>query len=138
MFYALMLALLAVILMVSGIAFRKVISAYAAAGLWFLAGLQAYTVSGTPISGTWDIYYGLFFLCMGFTIVSGFEAFSLRPKKEAEEEMEDEDIEFEQNIREMKSDMDKVNRPMNKMRSAIRGKRRKREKARKISISGLS
>ena len=136
MIYALLFAFLAIVLMIAGYATKRMILAYAACGFWLLAGLQARTVSTISATGVWDIYYGLFFLCIGFIIISALEGMSLRTKVEvkAEEEIDEDEAEQNEQIKQLKSDMDRVNRPVNSMRRAIRGKRRVR---RKTSIMGL-
>jgi hypothetical protein len=50
---------------------NQILLAMIGAGFWILASFAAYIQSSTPISGTWDVYYGLFFICIFVGALTG-------------------------------------------------------------------
>ncbi len=83
-----LLVFLSLGLMITAFAFHKAYLAMAACLLWLITGAQAYISS----ANMWDIYYFLFFACIGLFFTSAFEATELREKSEPAEE-EENDIE---------------------------------------------
>jgi sugar phosphate permease len=76
------LAFLALVGMVAAFAIRKAAIAFASGAVWLLAGLQARSFSIYPLTGTWDIYYGLFMVCCGLVLLCVLEPAIMRQKKE--------------------------------------------------------
>jgi hypothetical protein len=77
------LAIIAVALTSVGYATRRPLIAVMGGLFWLLAGIYAYTLSTTA----WDIYYGMAFGCLIFTIVAMFAPVALREKTQALDEV---------------------------------------------------
>ena len=108
---------MALVLMGMAFYFKKQSLAFGAIGGWLLLGVQAYTLS----TAVWDIYFALFFISMGFVIVSAIEAMALREKKEEPppEEMD--------SLDQYNEDMDAWNKDMDRHRKVVgRGRRTRR------------
>ena len=69
----------------------RMIMAFVSAGAWALMGIYCYTLS----IQTWDIYYSIFWLSMGMTLVCSLIPTLLREKKENDIGIEDEDDDAE-------------------------------------------
>jgi hypothetical protein len=78
-------------LMIAAYFARRRVLAFAAGGAWILVSAFSYT----KVLSEWDIYYILFWLSAGFGIISFFEVFALRERREEGEEPEEEDEEAE-------------------------------------------
>ncbi len=75
----------ALVLTVSGYAIRKPVLAISSALFWLLSGVCAYTQS-TQDWTNWDVYLGVAFGCLIFTIVAMLSPLALREKHEDLEE----------------------------------------------------
>lgn len=108
---------MALVLMGMAFYFKKQSLAFGAIGGWLLLGVQAYTLS----TAVWDIYFALFFISMGFVIVSAIEAMALREKKE------EPPSDAEDSLDEYFKAMDDYNKDMDRHRRVIgRGRRTRR------------
>ena len=65
--------ILAILMMAVGYQWRKPAMAIASGMAWIIAGLINYNLS----VGLWDIYYGVFWFCIGMTIISIMETLSV-------------------------------------------------------------
>ncbi len=65
-----MTMVMALALTVVGYVKRISILTFLAAGAWIAFAVQCYTLSTTPASGTWDVFYALFFLGAFATLAS--------------------------------------------------------------------
>lgn len=72
----------AVGLLVASYSLRQAFLSWASAGMWLLSGILAYTISGTPATGDWDVYYGYFFVSFGLTAMASYAAFGKRGDSE--------------------------------------------------------
>lgn len=92
-----LLAILSLGLMITAFTFHKAYLAMAACLMWLITGAQSY-ISSDQI---WDVYYFLFFACIGLFFTSAFEAAELREKSE-----EPEETQFSEEIDQAYKDMD--------------------------------
>lgn len=60
--------------------FKRPSLAFASLIAWIVLAVETYTLS----TGAWDIYYGLFWLCILMIVISGLEGWTLRPKNKDE------------------------------------------------------
>lgn len=67
-----MTMVMALVLTVVGYLKRISILTFLAAGAWIAFSVQCYTLSTTPSSGHWDVYYALFFLGAFACLASAF------------------------------------------------------------------
>lgn len=83
---ALLLPLILLCLGLTGIGYflRNTALAYAGGGAWVIFGLFSYAAS----SAQWDIYYSLFWLCLGIAIISFLQP-AIFPTSKLEEDMLD-------------------------------------------------
>ena len=109
-------SVMALVLMRMAFYFKKQSLAFGAIGGWLLLGVQAYILS----TAVWDIYFALFFVSMGFVIVSAIEAMALRERHE-EEPPPDLDSMDEYN-----KGMDEYEEEMERHRTVIMGSRERR------------
>jgi hypothetical protein len=113
------LILLALGLMIVGYVFKRQAFAFGAVGGWLLIGVYSYTRS----VAVWDIYFTLFFFCMGLVIVSALEAMYLREKPpEPPRDMDSLD-EYNKSWDDYDNDMERYRRTI----GGRRGRSRKRE-----------
>jgi hypothetical protein len=56
--------LIALGLTIAGVAFSNIFLSMISGGFWLFSAFAAYTISTEPATGVWDIYYGMFFLCI--------------------------------------------------------------------------
>lgn len=65
---------------------RSSFCAYGAAGLWILTGMLSLQTSAAPNPGAIiDVYMGLFWMCVGFTIACALLPSLMRPKPEPDD-----------------------------------------------------
>jgi hypothetical protein len=72
---------LALTLLIASVALKSTLLGIIAAGGWILLGVYSYTLSATPATGIWDVYYALFFIGMFVAFVAGFEGYQIRRRK---------------------------------------------------------
>jgi hypothetical protein len=97
----------AIVLTISGYIARKAVLATMGGLFWLLNGIYSYTLS-TKNWDAWDIYLGLAFGCLFFTIISVFSSVAMREKKEDLEQTimpESEFIRFNNEMAEMNSQL---------------------------------
>ena len=75
------LMILAIAMSVSSVAFKSIWLGMIASVGWILASLQSYTISSMPSTGTWDIYYGLFFVGIFLGVLSGLGGYAASKTK---------------------------------------------------------
>lgn len=73
---------LALALSITAYALKKALLAFAAGGAWIVFAVYCYTLSATPSTGDWDIYYAAFFLGCGMVLASILEPAIMRPRKQ--------------------------------------------------------
>jgi len=116
------LIFIAISLLVVGHRMRWQALIYGAVGFWIISAVVAYGIAG----GAWGVYYGVFFFCIGMSIVSVIDTLVARPKtvedrkaeiKESEavfegedEEGINEDVEYWARRRELKEKRDRAYR----------------------------
>lgn len=82
------LIFMAVSLMVAGYMFRRAALSFGATGAWLIIAGLMYTIS----TGPWDIFYGLFWVSAGMSLVAGLEGMVVKPlPSQMEPEEKDED-----------------------------------------------
>jgi hypothetical protein len=85
--------LLALGLTIPAFIWRKALLAFAGSGAWIIFAVYCYTKSTAPATGVWDVYYAVFFLGCGLTLVSALEPAIMRtPKAEKGEDLELDDV----------------------------------------------
>lgn len=113
------LIVLALGLMIVGYAWKRQALVFGAVGGWMVLGVYSYTLS----TAVWDIYFTLFFFCMGLVIVSALEAMYLREKPpEPPRDMDSLD-EYNKSWDDYDNDMERYRRTI----GGRRGRSRKRE-----------
>ncbi len=70
------LMILAISMAISAVAFKSIWLGMIAGAGWILASLRSYTLSLTPATGVWDIYYGLFFIGIFLGVLSGLGGYA--------------------------------------------------------------
>lgn len=81
------LVLLALSLTIAGYLKRQPILTIAGAGAWAIFGIYSYGLSVTPDTGTWDIYYAIFFLSMGMILLCILEPVIMKPQENPKEDL---------------------------------------------------
>ena len=97
----------AIVLTISGYISHKAILAAMGGLFWLLNGIYSYTLS-TKNWDSWDIYLGLAFGCLFFTIISAFSSVTMREKKEDLEQVmmpESEFVRFNREMAEMNNNL---------------------------------
>jgi hypothetical protein len=80
-------------LMITALWLKRGPLAWSALIPWVLFGFTAYTTSGTPNNGVWDVYYGAFWMSFGLALLCMVEAVLIKPKPEdAKDDLFAEDI----------------------------------------------
>jgi hypothetical protein len=74
------LAFMAMGLLVAGIALKNTFLSIIGGICWILLSVYSYTLSTTPGTGSWDVYYALFFAAMFVGALSFWEGYSVRKK----------------------------------------------------------
>lgn len=100
---------------------------FAAVGAWFIIGVYSYTLS----TATWDIYYTLFWLCMGLGLVSAFLSM-ITLGGEKEEKPKEGDVEedsLDRVIKRQEKHAEKLERLDRAMESSGSRVRRKRQES---------
>jgi len=113
------LVVLALTFTISSHIFKKGVLAFAGAGAWMIAAIQAFSMS----LATWDIYFSLAFLFIGLTIACFFSPLAWRETASGNETSEDPDI------ADLRTEMEAFNRERNQynfLRNNKRSKRRTR------------
>lgn len=108
--------------------FRKGALGFGAAFCWLILGIYAYTLSSTPSTDTWDIYFGLFWMSMGLMLVSALEVMVMK-EKTIEEEMGEKETSLDRHIKKVErfqERRDKMNRALGSG-GGRRSRRRERE-----------
>jgi len=93
--------------------FRRPAVAIGAFGSWLVTGLVLYNVS----TATYDIYWGLFWLCVLMSIICLLEGFVLRPKLSEQEPEEVDESEWDRFNKRHESFTEKLNRRRAMVRS---------------------
>lgn len=75
---------IAVCLLIIGHKMRWQALIYGAVGFWIIAAVIAYGIA----AGAWGAYYGIFFFCVGMSIVSVLDTLVARPKTEEDRKEE--------------------------------------------------
>ena len=120
-----LLCLIAVILTYALFSTRQMLLGFPSVIFWAIAGGEAYTLS----TATWDIYYFIFFACMGMTIFSALAMYALRTKKEEIQEGEgfiDEVKDTTKYLDEGKDEQEEGSGGKSRLESAVEGRARKR------------
>lgn len=115
--------ILALGMMIAAFVIKRKVLAFASTGTWMVLAAYSYNRVVTE----WDIYYALFFLCGGLALVSAFEPFIMRERKEEgeeEPELDEEDKAFKEEADAMRKEREQW--------SSLFGNRRRRP-TRKLS-----
>lgn len=119
------LIILAIGFTISSYFFKKGMLAFGGAGAWAVTGVYCYTRAAEM----WDVYYCLFWLCMGLTIACSFSPLAYRETTPAREEVEEPDV---KTIRE---ELETLQREQNQY-AFLYSKRRPRGRASRYSRTG--
>jgi len=113
------LVVLALTFTIASYIFKKGLLAFAGAGAWMIAAIQAFSMS----LATWDVYFSLAFLFIGLTIACFFAPLAYKETTTADERTEDPDV------AEMRAEMEEFNRGRNQF-SFLHNNRRPRRRTR--------
>jgi len=110
------LIVLSLAFIISSHIFKKGVLAFAGAGGWMIATIQAFSMS----AATWDVYFSLAFLFIGLTIACFFSPLAWR------ETAVDNEIPEDPDVADLRAEMEAFNRERNNYTSLHSNKRPRR------------